>query len=238
MNLKELIIDSLKYSASNWPKVILLGIVILIADFVNEPITSYYSIDAKIFLIILGTILGILEAGFMFRILEESTKGSTKLPKLNRIKELFIHGFNETIVSTIYEIIPLAFLVVFLITAGSGVVDINLSFGINFSLLFILSIILYAIYPAILLNMANNKGTIRSAFNIRKIIHKLKKIGFRKLIIVYLGILIVVGLATVLISNELKTDIPLIGELVSDLIIIPYAAIFTFRFLGLIDEPI
>ena len=68
-------IDSLRYSTSNWLKVIILGLVILIADMVNN--LSFLGSTANgvdFILITAGSILAIFEAGYIFRIIEEPPK--------------------------------------------------------------------------------------------------------------------------------------------------------------------
>lgn len=76
MNLLDIIIDSIKYPSSNWKEVILLGTVLLIADGFNEfQWTGQFADEIRITLII-GSFLAILQAGYLFRVVEETIKGS------------------------------------------------------------------------------------------------------------------------------------------------------------------
>ena len=95
---------------------------------------------------------------------------------------------------------------------------------------------IYILFPAVILNMAHNHGNIRYAFEFRKILQKIRNLGFKRLVIVYFGILIFMGLVEFLLSDNIK-GIPVVGEMIADLIIAPYVLIFTTRVLGLIDIP-
>jgi len=233
MNLGEIIRDSVKYASSDWIKVILLGMVILIADSVNEIHLAGFGADIiKIILIIIGTILGILEVGYIFKIIEETVRGSEKLPKFDKLKEMFIHGVKETIVTVIYALIPSILIIIGLVDI-IGILEVFVDEELM-SILFIISglilgLIVEIIYSAAILNMAHHNGAIRSAFQFKKIFRKIKKIGLKKIVFVYILSLFIVFLVSILISDNLKANIPIIGEIISQLIIAPYLLIFTSR---------
>ena len=90
MNLNEIIIDSLRYSASNLKIVVLLGLVLFLADIADEiSWAGEMAEELRMVLFLVVIVLTIFEAGYVFRILEDTIKGSKKLPKFNNLKLMF-----------------------------------------------------------------------------------------------------------------------------------------------------
>jgi Protein of unknown function (DUF4013) len=239
MNLKEIIIDAMKYSASDLKMLLLLGLVLFIADFADSLSGAGETIDVlRIFLITVVILLAILEAGYIFRIIEETIQGSKKLPQFSELKITFIHGFKEAVVLIMYFSIPLLlfilFFVKFLFTMDLD--DVNGENAALFLIILAITVIIYAFFPAVLLHRAHNNGNISSSFDLKKIYHKIRNVGIKRLIIVYLGIFIVGTLVEVALADSLANSIPIIGTFIPDLIIAPYILIFSARFLGLIDS--
>jgi hypothetical protein len=78
---------------------LLLGFVLLLADLVNEfHGTDKLSVIIKLILTIVALLMSVLEAGYLFKVVEETTRGSDSLPKFSDLKEIFIHGTKEIIV--------------------------------------------------------------------------------------------------------------------------------------------
>jgi hypothetical protein len=90
VNLKDIIIDSLKYSASDLKMLVLLGFVLLLAD-TAEGLTNtgLFANEIKLVLWSIVIIMAIFEAGYIFRILIETIQGSKTLPKFNNLKLMF-----------------------------------------------------------------------------------------------------------------------------------------------------
>ena len=67
MDMKEIIKNSLKYTSSNWIKVLLLGLVIFLADISNElNFLGGIADEVRYIVISAGIILGIYQLGFIF----------------------------------------------------------------------------------------------------------------------------------------------------------------------------
>ena len=81
INLKELITDSLRYSASDLKMVVLLGLVLLLADIAELSFAGEMADELRLVLFAAVLLLAIFEAGYVYGILEETIKGSKKLPK-------------------------------------------------------------------------------------------------------------------------------------------------------------
>jgi hypothetical protein len=239
MGLREIILDSFRYTTSNWGKLIILGLIILLTDLADE--LSYFqnlADEISIVLIIISILLAIFEIGYIFRIIEETTQGSQTLPAFNRIWKTFFHGLKEILVAVLYFIFP--FLLVLL-----GTMEINDVIG-HFSVevdlfiiltgLFIASL-LYLPFQAAVLNMANHKnGTIRSGFDLKKIFNKMRKMGFKNLGFIYILTVLFALVVRYTLSDTFKILPYSLGDLISSLIIAPFILVFTARALGLINK--
>lgn len=235
MRIRHIVMDSFYYSTSNWIKVIFLGLVIFIADLINE--ISFLGISADLFLILIGFILAIFESGYVFRIIEESTHGVEVLPPFDRFWETSVHGIKEILITLIYFIVPSLLILM-------GIVEVNELIGplaqeVDFLLILsglILASFLYIPYQAAILNMAHHHGTLRSGFDFKSIFLKVRKMGFKNLIFVYLLNVFFVTVVVYTLSDTLAILPYNIGDLISGLIIAPMILIFTARVLGLINR--
>jgi hypothetical protein len=236
-NLKVIIFDAMRYSTSDLKMLLILGIVLLLADKADQLSSAWVMADEVGFLLFFVIILlTILEAGYVFRILEETIKGSKKLPRFNKFRLMFIHGIKELIVLLLYFSFPiLLFILVFWISTDFN--NVSMITDILFVGFLSLTCIIYVFFPAILLHRAHNNGDLLSSFDFRQIYHKIRSVGLKRLIIVYLGLFLLVTLVQSLLSNTILDSVPIFGEVIPDLLLAPYLLIFTTRFLGLIDQP-
>jgi Protein of unknown function (DUF4013) len=240
VNLKEIIIDSLKYSASDLKMLVLLGIVLLLADTAEGlNYVGVFANEMELVLLVIVIIMAIFEAGYVFRILLETIKGSTKLPKFNNLKLMFFSGVTEIVILILYFSIPIVFFGLFYLNFLISMDFNTLPVVSDISILIILSltVIIYIFFPAVLLHRAHNEGKFRSSFEFKNIYHKIRSVGFHRLVVVYLGLFIIVSMVKIVLVSTVSDNIPLIGDIIPDLIIAPYLLIFTTRVLGLIDTP-
>ena len=241
INLKEIIIDSLKYSASDLKMLLVLGFVLLLTDVANG--LTYTGIIAdwiRIILYAVVIILAIFEAGYVFRIILETIQGSNKLPKFNNLKSMFFSGVKELVILFLYFLIPILFFGLFYLNFLFSM-NINELPAVNDIFLFTilgLTALIYIFFPAVLLHRAHHDGSFKSSFDFIKIYHKIRNVGLRRLVVVYLGLFIIVSIVKIVLTSTVAQNLPIIGELIPDLIIAPYLLIFTTRVLGLIDKPL
>lgn len=238
MNLKEIIADSLRYSTSNPIKIVVLGLVIFLADIINEiPLSGPVATEVDLVLIIAGTILAIFESGYIFRIIEESTYGSQELPLFNKLQKTFVHGIKEIIVALIYFAIPLLLLIIIVVKIN----ELSGSLSTEFDVLIIISILilaslLYVLYQAAVLNMAQHHGSLKSGFDFKSICKKITKMGFKNLLFVYLLSVFFVVVVEYTLSDTLSILPYNLGDLITGLLVSPLILVFTARVLGLINK--
>ncbi|MTK63599.1 MAG: DUF4013 domain-containing protein [Methanobacterium sp.] len=239
MSIKDIIIDSLKYSASNLKILLLLGMVLVIADLGDElAFLGDLSDTIKLIISAVVILIAIFEAGYVFRILEETIKGSNSLPELNNFKEMFIHGLSEMALIIIYFVVPVVLVMVLFLNfiISYDIEDVTVVSGSIFLLIACIAGSIFALFPAVMLHRANNNTDLRSSFDIRAIYHKIRKVGLKRLIIVYFTIIILVATIREALVPSMDGTIPLMIGIISDLLIAPYLLIFTSRVLGLLDN--
>ena len=114
MNLKEIIKDALRYSASDFKILVILGIILLLADMADGLSgAGELSNELEVVFFTVVILIAIFEAGYVFRIVEETIQGSKKLPKLNNFRLMFSHGLKEIIILIIYLSLPLFLLALY-----------------------------------------------------------------------------------------------------------------------------
>lgn len=270
MGFLNLVKDSFRYTTSDWLHVLILGVVIFLA----ENLDSFHGnstviIALNMVLIVVVAFFIFIEAGYFFRIMEETVEGSINPPRFNKLHELLSHGAKEVIIFFIYFSIPIIILflaafefqtylyAIFMnpqMFAHYVITDIifyylipNLTpnqFDPEF-LTFIVAallaaIVVYFIFIGSLLNMAFHHGTIRSGLDIRRIYKILTKVGFGKLLLIY----IILASLTLLLGVDFFSNLDMLPsfydwnilDLILQLIVIPYLLIFTIRLLGLVGK--
>lgn len=63
-----------------------------------------------------------------------------------------------------------------------------------FIIIILVTVLIYIFFPAVLLHRANNNGSFKSSFDFIKIYHKIRNVGLRRLVVVYLGLFIIVSI--------------------------------------------
>lgn len=120
MSIKEIIIDSLTYSFSNWMNFLILGIFLL---FSFSQFTVFYSNKMNFMMFICLNIIVFLFVGsfvmvYVFKIINESLSGANELPEFGDWNKMFIDGLKLFIVNFIY-LIPV-FLMIISLLRSSG----------------------------------------------------------------------------------------------------------------------
>ena len=97
LSIKEIFLNSFKYTISDWVAIVILGIILTFLSILNN-----FNRDINIIMWVAITILSLIEMGYSFKIIEQTLQGSTKPPIFRNFKELIIHGIKDTIVYAFY----------------------------------------------------------------------------------------------------------------------------------------
>ncbi len=258
MNFWEALKDSLGYPLSDWKKLLMLGILILFCILVNifYVFGGLRNLPVLIALWIIGLIVFLIVNGYGFRIIKTSLNGSNELPKFDAWPEMLKNGTKILIISVVYLIPIMIFMlifyeVLFVYTVGGilGATPLGILVYILeellksllhgklihtlalkcFPIIVVLAyyFIIIPIYYLAIANMANNDGKLKTAFKLGEILEKIREIGFKKISIFYLLIIPYLIITWWELAN-------LVYLILATLIAIPYLKIFISRFVGLI----
>ena len=256
MDIGELIQDALRYPFSDWKKILILGILILISNIATAitfigTFLGLKNVAVKILIFVIGYIIfGILINGYKFKIIKTSLDGVGELPKFNNWFEIFKNGIKVYIVVIVYSL-PAILIIIFaglsllptLVSLGSNPSSININTILSLltaailvciALLYVL-IILPINYMAIA-HMANNHNKLRAAFRFHEIIDKIGDIGWGNLLLWYIltgTIYLIITVLGTMITGIFSILNPIIGIVLSSLIITPYLDMYLNRSIAL-----
>jgi hypothetical protein len=230
------------------------GYYVLFGNFLHYLLGVDYWI-LLVFLIGVASLLLLFEAGYAFRMVQKSIECIEVPPKFNKFNIMFKHGINETILISIYFSIPLIILYYILnytltpmpiiilfhfvdyLTSGLNILASPIPDQILFIIVIfvvILGFILDMIFTVAIPHMASMGGSFREAFNFKEIFIKIRKIGFKRMLIAYfLVLLTIVVMGGPLLIKELA-KINIIGFIIAEGLIAPYIVMLDSRFIALL----
>lgn len=182
--------DALEYSAKDWKKLVILGVLCLFS-FLVIPIC--------------------LVSGYNYRVIGNAVhgiiNGRDPLPEFDELIGMFVDGIKVIIIQIVYLLVPFAVFLLFAIVAG------QLSGIASSALMIIGGLLTLVIFVAaeLMLNMgichmAYNEGAFSKAFAISEIKQVIDEIGWFECIITFLGLVII----TVVISAVVTLIIGLV----------------------------
>ena len=256
MNKKELVFDALRYPLSDWKKILILGIIIVISSLYI--VAKLLGITNNIFLDLLGIsglLIGVLLNGYAFRIIKSTLTGAEKLPEFNILTDMFINGIRALFVAIVYAtpcLIVLIFApILFALLLGTlfpiapddngfypGLLilfGIFMLFMILFT--FIYLIVIFPIYAIALANMAHSNNKLTAAFRFHEILNKIRNIGWINGIMQYilLGIpFVILFIISGFIITIFRLIHPVIGIVIILLIVVPYLEMYMARSIALV----
>ncbi|BDZ69712.1 DUF4013 domain-containing protein [Methanobacterium petrolearium] len=186
MEIGEIISDSVKYPSSDWTKIIILAVILLI------PIVNFIGL------------------GYILRIIKATLAGLNELPDFDEVGDMFIDGLKVLIVGIVYAI-PI-WIIAAIIGAIIGVVspaattyyvgaDATAMIGgmiASYAVLLIVALIVGLIEIIAIANMAYYDGDIGAAFHFSDILNYIATIGWGKYLIVYITIAIIGAVISIL----------------------------------------
>jgi hypothetical protein len=114
MNIGEIVKDAVRYPLSDWKKILILGIIIVISG-IASVVTALgaTNIDLISLLVGIGFIIGFLVNGYMFRIIRSSLDGAIKLPEFEDWIDIGADGAKVFMVFIVYLVIPILAILLF-----------------------------------------------------------------------------------------------------------------------------
>jgi len=255
MKIEEIFKDGLKYPSKNWKIVLTLGLLTIIANIVliipaigiSLNNVGFSGIILTIFSII-SLIINLIIVGYSFSIIRDTVNNIDTVPELD-IGSNIVNAIKILLISIAYYIIPL--IIIILVAIATGAFDnlaqvIALSGGaisnelaanlfVSFFTVMIVGIILLIIVALIeTIGIARfaEKGNMKAAFEFSEIFNTIKKIGWGKYIVWYILLCIIIFIIGFIIG--IINLIPIVGVIITLLVINPYLVMFTARATGLI----
>jgi len=228
MDMGQIIGDAFKYPVSNWKRLLILGVIVLISQFLMEIVIGYGRASGLLyFLLIPALIAAFLTLGYQLRTIATSIIGEKEPPEFNEWTKMFLDGLRVFITSIVYGIIPTIVLIVgfIMLLIGSIVGVIILLLGA------VLFIIMGIISVMAISNMAYY-SEIGAAFRFGEIRERIASIGWLE----YTVMLIILAILYIILAvvGSLVTMIPFAGLVLASLIIYPFIYLFLYRAIGLI----
>lgn len=262
MAVSKIVGYAVRYPLSNWKKILILGIIILMGSIVTVATLLGTKNFTLIFLLcVFGFLISFLVRGYQFRIIKSSLANVEELPEFNAWSDMFLNGIKLFIVDIVY-LIP-AFLILIIlsrvlmpsITLILGIIIpdpsilparaiVNLVGGIRpitgpdtWALIaFLYMIIIIPISLMAIATMANNSSKLSAAFRFHEILNKITDIGWKNFLSWYImtGIIFLILFAIGNVIAKIFNVIhPIVGLMFQVLILIPYLYMYLYRSVGL-----
>lgn len=216
MDVTEIISNAIRYPSSDWKKVLIEGVL----------------------LILNLTVILAFGTGYTLRVLKSTLAGYDKPPEFDDWGGMLIDGFKVYIVGVAYFIIP--FIIIFvgaLALFYAAILQYNISATVYFELILtiivgLILLVIFGLFGAIaIVNMAYyNK--LSAAFKFGEILGRISNIGWGKYILWYI-ITILITIAAGIIAYILRL-IPDVGVIIALLVVYSYLFMYSGRSLALI----
>ena len=245
MDIGDVVSDALRYPLSDWTKILMLGIILVIASIASISRTLMADSVLISVLGIIGFIVGLLGYGYFFRIIKSSLAGISELPSFDDLVTMFIDGIKVAIVGLIYAIPAIILILIFaasiiisLISNPSAVaVGALIGAGIGIILAMLYMLVITPIIAIAVAHMAHNDGEFGAAFRFSEILDKIGNIGWGDIIVWYIvtGIIYII-LAAIggFITSLFGLIHPVVTLVLMSLIVTPYLQMYVARSVALV----
>ena len=239
MNINEIIGDALRYPLSDWKKILILGIFIVLMGLSSIfQYLGFKNIELTL-LSLITLIIFLLVSGYQYRIIKLSLSNIEVLPEFNAGIDMFVDGIKVTLVSIIYlvpGILIIGIVGIFILVSLKSVLP-NLSPLILILIAVLYTIIIIPISLMAIAYMADNDSKFSYAFRFREILNKISSNGWTKFILWYIvtGIIFLVLLCvgSILTTVIGRFTFHTIGIIFSSLVITPYIYMYLYRSVAL-----
>jgi hypothetical protein len=114
MNIGEIVKDSLKYPFSDWKKIVILGIIVVMSNYIPIIATLNTRNIAIVSLLgIFGFMIGLLGIGYLFRIMKLSLEDTIGLTEFNALNDMFKDGVKLLVAGIVYLIPAILVIIAF-----------------------------------------------------------------------------------------------------------------------------
>lgn len=164
--------------------------------------------------------------------------GRINIPPFNNLLQLFKHRVKDSAIVFVYMFIPLSILVI-----STGLIFLYFGDNVSFTLpleIFIISIMLgifiFILLEGAVLNRAHNNGNFRAAFEFKSIMEKIRDVWPKKFLIVCFLTSLIFLVVKPFILEDIRGSMDSVGGKIVEIILAPYLAILTSRFLGIMGR--
>lgn len=230
MNIKDMLIDSAKYSVKGRWEFLFLGILLWSLTFIPHLVN-----ESPLFLVLLipWLLFLLVEGGYLAVIIEDTIWGLDVYPKFENFRGLIWKGFKEVFIFFIYSLIPVAVLIVLFFDII--LFDVDLPTFILL-ILFVLSLFFsIIIVQGAIIHYEYNHSKFTSAFEIRTIIRKLRNMGKSRFISSFLIVLLITLLIEPTIAGFSEELHPILSTIM-EFTLLPFITILAAKFTGLIGR--
>lgn len=248
MEIGELVSDALRYPISDWQKLLILGVIVILSS-VSELAGLLGTTNSSVIMVlgIIGLIFGILVSGYMIRIIKASLANVAEIPAMDDWKEMFIDGFKADVVGIIYAIPAILIMIISIALAAltllgstslsdpAALVSLAMGAGIGGIIALLYMLIITPIIAMAITNMAY-QDEFGAAFRFSEIMAKISEIGWGNLIIWYIVMIVLFIILSIIggiITGIFSIITPILGTLIFDLVVMPYIYMFISRSVAL-----
>jgi hypothetical protein len=221
MDIGEITSDAIKYPTSDWTKIIILAVILLI------PIVNFIGL------------------GYILRMLKGTLAGLDDLPEFDEVGEMFIDGLKILIVGIVYAIPIWIIALIFGLIASAifpastttyiGTDSTAMLFGLigSYAIFLIVALIVGLVEIMAIVNMAYYDGDLGAAFRFSEILDYISRIGWGKYILTYIVIALV---STIIVIAAMFIGIILlfVGIFITLPIAMSYTSMFGTRAIALL----
>ena len=132
MNIREIVKDAVNYPLSDWKKILILGIIIVISGIstIVAPLGTS-NMDVKLLLFGIGFIIGLFVSGYMFRIIKLSLNGKTELPEFKDLVDMGAEGVKVFLTFIVYSIPAILIILILTLSFSESYVLALGNIGLN-----------------------------------------------------------------------------------------------------------
>ena len=239
MNLREIIMDAIKFPISDTRKFLIFCALIIIMS-LSTVLPSYGVKDNTLSLILtlVTLIVAIIVLGYCVEVIKSGADGDDTLPDFDYVKQ-FVNGIKALILDIIYFIIPAIITIIVasatgLFTSFTKKTTMN-TFTNALTITLIVAIILFIIFSLMsftgLVRFAKT-GSGTEGLRFRQILRDMSKVGLIKIIVTLIVIYIIAFVLLLIIG--LIGLIPYIGVFIAIFVGIPFMLLFLYRAIGLL----